>query len=245
MALRFLLSLTLLFLGSSFSANVSIGNEINNGSISTYNAVDDLYESLSIPELDKKVFEISLAGYFKLWQNGQLDNPNYLTIVDFSKTSNKERFFLIDLKNKTLVDKSLVAHGRNTGNLKAERFSNIPQSYQSSLGFYTTAETYNGKHGFSLRLDGVEKNFNDKARERAIVIHGADYVSQSFIQTYGRLGRSFGCPSLPEEKSETIINTIKEKSCLFIYNPKEQYLASSKLIKSDLPKDWYSEIFTN
>ncbi|MEZ5002053.1 MAG: murein L,D-transpeptidase catalytic domain family protein [Chitinophagales bacterium] len=242
MTLRFLLSFVLLLLGSSFSGNVLIGNEVLTAS---NDDVDAIYESLSIPELDKEVFEISLAGYYKLWTNGQISNPNYLTIVDFSKSSNRERFYLIDLKNRKLIDKSLVAHGRNTGNLNAERFSNIPQSYQSSLGFYTTAETYNGKHGFSLRLDGVEKNFNDNARERAIVIHGADYVSNAFIKTHGRLGRSFGCPSLPVEKSENIINTIKQKSCLFIYNPDEQYLASSKLIHSNLPNNWYSEIFNN
>lgn len=242
MTLRFLLSFVLLLLGSSFSGNVLIGNEVLTESNTD---VDAIYESLSIPELDKEVFEISLAGYYKLWTNGQISNPNYLTIVDFSKSSNRERFYLIDLKNRKLIDKSLVAHGRNTGNLNAERFSNVPQSYQSSLGFYTTAETYNGKHGFSLRLDGVEKNFNDNARERAIVIHGADYVSNAFINTHGRLGRSFGCPSLPVEKSENIINTIKQKSCLFIYNPDEQYLASSKLIHSNLPNNWYSEIFNN
>jgi hypothetical protein len=118
-------------------------------------------------------------------------------------------------KNKILFN-SLVAHGKNSGDLYAEQFSNKNESFQSSLGFYITNETYIGEHGLSLKLDGLERNKNDNARNRAIVIHGADYVSNDFIKKHNRLGRSFGCPSLPTEVSEKIITTIKNKSCLFI-----------------------------
>jgi hypothetical protein len=125
----------------------------------------------------------------------------------------------------------LVSHGRNSGDVMAENFSNKPGSYASSPGFYTTGETYFGKHGFSLRLNGIEHGINDKARERAIVIHGADYVSSEFIEKNGRLGRSLGCPAVPEELSAEIIETIKDGTCLFVYAPAESYLSNSPVIK--------------
>ena len=134
-------------------------------------------------------------------------------------SSKKQRLWVIDLKNNIILFQSLVAHGRNSGNEFAGKFSNNPQSYQSSLGFYATGETYYGKHGYSLRLDGLEKEINNNARKRAIVIHGADYVSENFIKQNGRLGRSLGCPSLPMNISKEIIDTIKNKSGLFVYHP--------------------------
>jgi hypothetical protein len=113
----------------------------------------------------------------------------------------------------------------------AEHFSNSPGSFASSPGFYITGETYIGKNGLSLTLDGIEKGINDKARERAIVMHGADYVSSDFVKTYGRLGRSQGCPAVPKELNKEIIQTIKGGSCLFIYVPKASYLSNSRIIK--------------
>ncbi|TSA27783.1 MAG: hypothetical protein D4R67_05505, partial [Bacteroidetes bacterium] len=124
----------------------------------------------------------------------------------------------------------LVSHGRKSGELMAEYFSNTPGSNASSLGFYITGETYIGNHGLSLALDGIEKGINDNARERAIVIHGADYVSADFIRKYGRLGRSLGCPAIPEELKKEIIETIKSGSCLFIYRPSESYMSNSQII---------------
>lgn len=183
---------------------------------------EELYFSLNannfeLPEL--KSFEKAVEGYTRFKEKGAI-KKDFLTLIDFSLSSNNKRLWVIDMKNKTILFHSLVAHGRNTGNEFAQHFSNKPESHQSSLGFYTTAETYFGKHGYSLRLDGLEKGINSNARDRAIVIHGADYVSDHFIQQQGRLGRSFGCPSLPEELSKEIIDTIKDKSCLFIYHPK-------------------------
>ena len=136
--------------------------------------------------------------------------------------------YVIDLDSKSLLFHSLVAHGQKTGGNKAYHFSNKSESHKSSLGFFKTAETYSGKHGYSLRLDGLEKGINDHARTRAIVIHGADYVSQKFIQKYGRLGRSWGCPALPVEVSKKIIETISGGTCLFVFGKDSKYKTKSK-----------------
>jgi hypothetical protein len=129
-----------------------------------------------------------------------------------------------------VIFQDYVAHGKNTGNLMAEKFSNRPFSNQSSLGFFQTAETYHGKHGLSLRLDGLEKGINDKARQRAIVIHSAKYAEESFIKKYGRLGRSFGCPALPAGNYYEIIELIKGGTLLFIYYPQPGYLENSSVL---------------
>ena len=154
-----------------------------------------------------------------------------ITIIDFSLPSDKERLWVLDLIHGKVLFHCLVSHGRNSGELMAEHFSNTPGSCASSPGFYTTGETYIGKHGLSLTLDGLETGINDKARARTIVMHGADYVSTDFIRKYGRLGRSFGCPAVPEELSKEIIQTIKDGSCLFIYVPKTSYTSNSPIIK--------------
>ncbi len=189
----------------------------------------DFYTALNEKELKFDAFQAALQGYVKLTDTDKIKNKELLTVIDFSKSSNENRLFVIDIKTKKIVYKSLVAHGRNSGYEFATRFSNKISSYQSSLGFYKTAETYSGKHGFSLRLDGLEYS-NSNARTRAIVIHGADYVSKDFIRKNGKLGRSLGCPSLPKKNYKQIINTIKNGTCLFIYSKKDTYLSKSKLI---------------
>jgi hypothetical protein len=136
------------------------------------------------------------------------------------------------LNKEKLLYRTYVAHGRETGLTYAREFSNIPNSYQSSLGFYRTAETYHGKHGYSLRLDGLESQINDLARQRAIVMHAADYARKSFVQEYGRLGRSLGCPALPPELSQDIISRIKDGSCVFVYADDSEYLTSSHVFAS-------------
>lgn len=175
------------------------------------------------------LFSKGMSGYASLLNEGKIQNSRYLTLIDFSLSSKVRRLWVIDLNSDSVVHHSLVAHGKNTGEEYAVNFSNRPKSNMSSLGFYVTGSTYYGKHGFSLLLDGVEEGINDNARKRAIVIHPAAYATQDFSRKYGRLGRSFGCPALPPAKSEAIIDTIKDKSCLFIYHPNREYQLASRL----------------
>ena len=170
----------------------------------------------SLPEIT--CFTKAMEGFYALKEKGMIQK-DVLTVIDFSLSSTKKRLWVIDLTTNTVLFQSLVAHGRNTGEEFANSFSNAQQSFKSSLGFYVTGEIYNGKHGMSLRLDGREKGLNDNARSRGVVMHAANYVSNSFIKNNKRLGRSQGCPAIPEELSKDIINAIKDKSCLFIYHP--------------------------
>ena len=183
-----------------------------------------------------EVFEKAVTGYLHLKADGKIKRE-VLTIVDFSKSSTQKRMWIIDMKTLKVMHHSLVAHGMKTGGEFAEDFSNTHQSYQSSLGFYTTNETYFGKHGLSLRLDGQEEGFNHNARGRAVVMHGADYVSQEFIKKVGRLGRSFGCPSIPMATHKKIINMVKGQSCLFLYHPDQNYNNNSKLLNQSVPSE--------
>ncbi len=191
-----------------------------------------IYHELQLSKfgLSENVFRLALNGWRKLALNNKVQS-GIVAICDFSQSANLKRLYIIDLEQKCLLFNSLVAHGRNTGEEFAQNFSNEPSSYKSSLGFYITQNTYQGKHGLSLKLEGVEKNFNHNASDRAIVLHGADYVSEKFIKENGRLGRSLGCPSVPVELTEPIIETIKDGSCLFVYYPDKKYLTSSSLVR--------------
>jgi hypothetical protein len=183
--------------------------------------------SFELPKFES--FTNAYKGYEALKAQGKIQNE-MLTIVDFSLSSKEDRMWVINMETKEVVLQTLVAHGRNSGLEFADSFSNISESFQSSLGFYLTGESYIGKHGLSLRLDGLEEGINSAARERAVVIHGADYVSDQFIRENGRLGRSLGCPSVSNAVSKKLINLIKEKSCLFIYHATKKYVAKSNLI---------------
>lgn len=160
----------------------------------------------------------AFKGFYELKAKGII-TKDILTIADFSQSSNTKRLWVIDMAAHKVLYNTWVAHGRNTGNEFAESFSNAAQSFKSSLGFYATGDVYVGKHGMSLRLNGLEKGVNDNALARAVVMHGADYVSESFIKNNSRLGRSLGCPAIPNELVKPIIGTIKGKSCLYIYHP--------------------------
>lgn len=181
-------------------------------------------------KVNNEAIRLAITGYEKLKQLGKLSNLRYLTIADFSKPSNEERFYVIDMEKQVMLMQTLVAHGRNSGTKFAKSFSNISSSFQSSLGFYVTGNPYKGKHGTSLELNGVETGINDKAKQRAIVIHGADYVSNSFIQSQGYIGRSLGCPAVPTHQVLKIIQAIKGASCFFVYAPNKEYLTNSDLI---------------
>lgn len=198
--------------------------------IGIYNELESPLNNFEISKPAFPVFRKALIGYYNLLEDGELDNKNLLTVIDFSLPSDQKRLWVINLKERQLLFNDLVAHGRNSGNIMAENFSNVNESHMSSQGFYTTGNTYFGKHGLSLRLNGMEKEINDNAFSRAIVMHGADYVSEDFIKAHGRLGRSYGCPSVSQAISKEVINTIKNKTCLFIYSPVLQYDKVSKLL---------------
>jgi hypothetical protein len=208
------------------SLKISNATTVDTGSnsASIYSQLDA--NSFSLPSFE--CFSLALNGFQRLKEKG-IVQKNILTLVDFSKSSNTKRLWVIDLNKNVILFQTLVAHGRNTGEEFANEFSNQAESFKSSIGFYATGEIYNGKHGLSLKLDGLEKGLNDNARGRAVVMHGADYVSESFIRQNKRLGRSQGCPAVPVEMNEKIINVIKNKSCLFIYHPAKDKEILSRL----------------
>jgi hypothetical protein len=174
----------------------------------------------SIPSLNS--FSIAFDGFQNLKDSGLIEK-NLLTIIDFSLSSTQKRMWIIDMITHKVLYHTFVSHGKNSGEEFANDFSNVVGSEKSSLGFYATAETYIGKNGYSLKIDGLSGDLNSKARERAVVIHAADYVSRDFIMANGKLGRSQGCPALPKELNREIIDLIKNKSCLFIYHPKLEH----------------------
>ncbi len=190
-------------------------------------ATVNLSEKLNI---NSKAFILAIKGYEKLKQLGKLANQRYLTIADMSQASSDPRLYIIDMEKQELLMQTFVAHGRNSGLLFAKQFSNLVGSFQSSLGFYITGKPYQGKHGKSLILKGVESGINDNAEERAIVLHGADYANKGFVNQQGYLGRSLGCPAVPNHQVEAIIKAIQGASCLFVYAPNSNYLRDSKMI---------------
>lgn len=188
-----------------------------------------LYEEMGLEmRVDYQVFERAFDGYQKI----EGTKKEILTLIDFTKPSTEERLFVLDMKQKQLLFSSLVSHGRNSGGKYATSFSNENGSHKSSLGFYLTEQTYQGKNGYSLILNGLEKGINDRAKERAIVIHGAAYSNPSVAASSGRLGRSFGCPALPQSLTRPIINTIKDGTLLFIYADDPTYLSQSPILAS-------------
>ncbi len=179
----------------------------------------DLYTSLGAEQqgLRFDVFQKALTGYLNLRQTGQVAaSQQRLTVVDFDLPSTEKRLWVLDLNAHKILFHTLVAHGHNSGENAADSFSNTDQSNMSSLGFYVTGQEYEGKHGHSLRLQGLDAGFNTNAAARAIVMHGADYVSEAFIKQNGRLGRSLGCPALPLDQYAQIIDAVKGGSCLFL-----------------------------
>jgi len=160
----------------------------------------------------------------------KLGRSAVLSICDFSLSSRRKRLFIIDINQQKLLINTYVAHGRQSGSEYARSFSNSPESHMSSLGFYVTKNTYYGDHGLALKIEGLEKGFNDKASARNIVVHGSEYVGNDYLR-YNRInGRSYGCPAIPAEQTSKVINTIKNGSCLFIYSPTKKYLSQSKIL---------------
>lgn len=181
--------------------------------------------------LKEDVFALALKGFTKLRDKGLVNADSMLTIIDYSQSSREKRLYVIDLKNQELEFNSLVSHGRNSGYEFAKSFSNKYSSNKSSLGFYITKNTYFGENGYSLKLEGTEPGFNDKALQRAIVMHGAPYVTESIIWQKGYLGRSLGCPAVPQVLHKQIIDKIKNGNALFVYYPQETYLEKSRWLR--------------
>lgn len=190
-----------------------------------------VYDSLQLQfkGLSQQAFDYAKQGLDALVREGKIVNDSILSIVDFSLPSSKKRLFVIDLKRYKVLFQSLVAHGRNSGRENAVHFSNQQESFMSSPGFYITGDTYDGKNGYSLKLIGLEKGINDRAYDRGIVIHGADYVSQDYVNAQGFIGRSQGCPAVPVHLNRSIINAINNHSCVFIYHP--DYVRRSPVLR--------------
>lgn len=190
----------------------------------------NVYNDLGEQDLSFEALIQGLTGYHNLEKRGELKRLDTLTIIDFTIPSSHPRFFVIDLCNREIIHKSLVAHGVKSGRLIPRKFSNEENSHMSSLGFYVTTSTYHGKYKLALRLDGMEHS-NSHASSRGVVMHGADYVSYDFLERNGcQLGRSYGCPSLPHDGFEEVVDMIKGGSCLFIYYPSRSYQRYSKYL---------------
>jgi hypothetical protein len=192
----------------------------------------DLYNTMNLKKLGLsiKAFEYALKGYKYLTECGKVYKNEVLSICDFSQSSRRKRFYVIDMAEKKVLINTWVAHGRNSGGEYARSFSNNPESHKSSLGFYVTGNTYYGSHGLALKIEGLEQSFNDKADERNIVIHGSNYVGAGFLSHSPINGRSFGCPALPQQETGKVIETIKDGTCLFIYHPSKNYIEKSKVL---------------
>jgi len=223
MKIYLFLSLITIFINNDFpiSKEETIVEPINNSVV--------IYKNIGETSLSFKAFDLAFKGWEELKTKANL-KENMIVVVDFSQPSSSKRFYLINMNSEKIIYNNYVAHGKNSGVLNAEIFSNTPSSYQSSLGFFRTGETYFGKHGLSLKLDGLEEGINHLARQRNIVIHAASYAEESFVKKYGRLGRSFGCPALPKENYKELIHQIKNGALLFIYHPKTEYLNNSSVL---------------
>jgi hypothetical protein len=180
--------------------------------------------------LSETAFEYAWRGYHNLVKKGSIRRKSILSIADFSQSSSEKRMYVIDIRHRRLLYRTYVAHGQNSGAEYAEDFSNEPESFKSSLGFYVTRTTYRGKNGLSLRLDGVDNGYNDKAMKRNIVLHGCSYVGDQYLENFGSTGTSLGCPALPAGISSQIIHAVRGGSCFFIFHPTPDYLDHSVVI---------------
>ena len=187
---------------------------------------DQCLDAFESSGLRPEVLELALRAFESAWKQGDT-RKKLITVIDYSMPSSEKRVWVIDLDRNRLLFHEYVAHGSGSGGNTASSFSNRDGSHQSNIGLMKTAETYSGKHGYSLKLDGLESGWNSNARSRAIVIHAADYVSEAFIRSHGRLGRSWGCPALRSEISRALIDTIKGGSLVFGYYPDSGWLGGS------------------
>jgi len=191
--------------------------------------MDDFNEA-AIGAIETDVLELALGAASCAVKSGAVERPRTLTVIDYSKPSSQKRLWVYDLATRQLLYEELVAHGQGSGANLATQFSNKADSHQTSLGLFVTDDTYVGRNGYSLRLDGLDKGLNDLARDRAIVMHGAPYVNPAFVKANGRLGRSHGCPAVSDAVARELINRVKGGGLVFAYYPDAQFLKTSKYL---------------
>jgi hypothetical protein len=221
--------LRLPIIGAALLAAMLFVPHASNASASTTFAIGD-FDPTAIGGIETDVLEMALGAASCAVKTGAVKGPETLTVIDYSKPSSEPRLWVYDLKKKQLLFEELVAHGQGSGANLATQFSNTDESHQTSLGLFVTSDTYVGKNGYSLRLDGLDKGVNDRARERAIVMHGAPYVSQAFVKANGRLGRSWGCPAISEVVARKMIDTVKGGGLVFAYYPDSGFIKTSKYL---------------
>ena len=210
------------------TANTSAASHTATNNSVTFSAAD--FESTSRGSIEGTVLDLALGAATCAVRSGKVSNPRTLTVIDYSRPSSEKRMWVYDLKTRNLLYEELVAHGQGSGGNVPNAFSNEPDTHRTSLGLFATDNSYVGRNGYSLRLDGLDAGINDRARERAIVIHGAPYVSESFVQANGRLGRSWGCPAIRADIAREMIDRIKEDGLVFAYYPDKGWLQSSKFL---------------
>lgn len=194
--------------------------------------IKELYNELNAAQYDLSftAFRYAYIGYQTMKKQHRLNNKELFSIIDFTKDCNSKRFYTIDLEKMKIVYYTYVAHGKKSGERMATSFSDAIESNKSSIGFYITGNTYNGGNGYSLMLHGDEKGYNSNLAKRSVVVHAADYANEDYIARNGRMGRSLGCPALPENIYKQVIETIKEKTMIFAYYNDAKYLKTSKYL---------------
>ena len=188
------------------------------------------FDATAIGNIEMDVFDMALGAASCAVQSGAAGAPSTLTVIDYSRPSTEKRLWVFDLRSRELIYEELVAHGQGSGAVMASAFSNEADTHRTSLGLFKTDTTYVGKNGYSLRLDGLDKGVNDNARERAIVMHGAPYVSQAFVKSTGRLGRSWGCPAVSADVARQLIDRVKGGGLVFAYYPNAEWIKTSKYL---------------
>jgi len=221
--------LRLPIIGAALVAATILVPHAANASASANFALAD-FDATAIGGIEADVLEMALGAASCAVKSGTVDAPGTLTVIDYSKPSSERRLWVFDLKSKELLYEELVAHGQGSGANMATQFSNNDESHQTSLGLFVTRDTYVGKNGYSLRLDGLDRGVNDRARDRAIVMHGAPYVSESFVKANGRLGRSWGCPAISATVAKQVIDRVKGGGLVFAYYPDAGLIKASKYL---------------
>lgn len=203
---------------------------VNAASSANMTFARDTFEGASLGSIESEVFDLALNAASCAVRSGKVSNPKTLTVIDYSRPSSQQRLWVIDLTTKELLYEELVAHGQGSGGATATMFSNEPETHRTSLGLFKTDDTYVGRNGYSLRLDGLDKGINDNARERAIVMHGAPYVSDAFVRANGRLGRSHGCPAIRSDIARQVIDRVKGGGLVFAYHRDAGLAQKSKFL---------------